>query len=308
MLAEDKSLGWSRAKASDDLAHLRFVVVVCTRNLSSELLDASLTCISRQDWPSDSGLLVVANESPGDSDRLKIDFAKGGPVGSWFAFADRIGYASVRNRALELVRQVGAAAFVDDDTLMETGWVGCMFSAHQNNPNSLLGSLHSRVLNLPRDQDAIDAEAKNSRQAGTLSLSGSNGLLIPRVHMDASYFDERYNFSGGEDTDYLLRMSLLGHQVQPVSCVLLEEDRNLTEGWFVDFRESFAKGKLWIRVNRNLGQSTAIKRFRAAIGLIPSSFFLLVSAVEPRQRKRQRLRSLAVRLGVLFAWSDQVKS
>ena len=283
-----------------EIPNLDLLVVVCTRVLDASIIARTLDPMRRRPWPCSGGVLLLVNTAFEIGADVKTTQMEGQLFAPLFVgFEPQRGYASIRNRALDLIPSGCAMVFVDDDTVMPTNWIDAMWAAHCRSPNVLLGSLHARVDRIPESIDAVDKMARNRKVHTFATLSGTNGLLIPASLVDAQRFDTKFDRTGGEDTDYLLRMKALGIWLKEVPCVLLEEDRLLRVSWWKDAQDAAGKGHLWVEINRHNGRSVWRSKVRAALGLLPAILQMAMPA--SLERRRRRLRRLGVRVGVLLA-------
>lgn len=278
------------------------VMAICTRDPTTSHAKRTLRNIRSQSWPPNSALLLVINKAEASFDKnailsAAVDF----PVPIYIEFEPAAGFATVRNRALEHARICKCILFLDDDTVVESGWIQHMWASHRAHPADFIGSLHARLPSIPESQEDIDAAADQVRGGSLPSLSGTNGLLLPMLVVADSRFDQRYDFTGGEDTEFLLRHSLQGHPERVSSCLALEEDRFIQGNWRNDASFALSRGRLWVTINQNLGQPTTILRFRAALGLVSGVFFLILSLIQSKAMRRRHLRRLAARIGVITA-------
>ena len=282
------------AKPEHDLC-----LAICSRNLDSPTAQRTIKNLLSQTWPPNSALLLVLNGSRRD---LTLDYLEPQRIGSsppiYLACEVESGFASVRNCALFWAERCASILFLDDDTVVETGWLTDMWQHSHQQPTQIFGSLHVRVGVVPNDQASIDKLAEGVRHTKIPTLCGTNGLLLPLSVAAHHRFNPLFNSSGGEDTEFLLRLEREGYPEQTAACIAIEEDRMLSQSWLQDARAAFKQGRLWVAINQTLRRPTLVLHLRSFVGLIPAITRLLLSATQPRQERRRRLRTLAVRIGV----------
>ena len=288
------------APSSDKPEH-DLCLAVCSRDLRSPQAQRTLRNLISQTWPPNGALLLVLNsgELAPNLDYLQDALDDAHPP-IYLAYETEPGFASVRNCALDWAQNCASLLFLDDDTVVETGWIMHMWQDSHQQPSQIIGSLHTRVEIVPPDQASIDRIASSVRTTNVPTLSGTNGLLLPLSVVANHRFNPLFNLSGGEDTEFLMRLASQGYAQRTAKCIAIEEDRFLSEYWIDDARASFRQGQLWIAVNRTLGRPTGALRLRSFIGLIPATTLLLLRSPQDRSKRRRALRLAAVRLGVFF--------
>jgi len=147
--------------------------------------------------------------------RVKI-FVNGTAIPSELASYDcvleaQIGFASIRNVALNYRSQNESVVFLDDDSRIAKNWLQTILAAKRNNPHALI---KGRVLYL--DQRGFEAKHFRSMPKRNMKLknAGAANLLIPSEILNNSllYFNTEFN-DGGEDTDFTLRCTKLGFKI-----------------------------------------------------------------------------------------------
>jgi len=277
----------------------KFGVIICTRDIESENFQRTMRFLADQEWPIDSFLCVVMNYGNVEDGFPTLSGVSLPEVPLVLSRETRQGFASARNAGLSISSKSRGVLFLDDDTIVESGWIMEMWNAHLRSPATVLGSMHDRLEIMPTDQAEMDAAASMIRSRKNATLSGSNGLFIPLGILGELQFSETYNQSGGEDTDLLTRLALIGHVEVAVDCIAVEQDRLLLEYWMKDAGSAYRGGSLWLKINNRNGLPTLRIRFRACVGIVPALVIFLLSTFQSRLSRRLRLRVLMRRIGVV---------
>jgi glycosyltransferase involved in cell wall biosynthesis len=287
---------------SDELVRgAKLVVVVCTRDLGSVNFHRTLTFLSAQEWPRESAFCIVINADSEQGDLAGLDQISLPAVPVWLTQERRLGFSSARNAGLRACLQSEALIFLDDDTIVETDWIVKMWHSHKSDSNAVLGSLHDRLMIMPTDQIETDHAALRVREQKSATLSGSNGLLLPLKTLGDLRFNELFNNSGGEDTDMLLRLALLGHEEKTVDCIALELDRVSHDPWWQDAIFAYRSGRLWVVINRLNDQPVGWFKFKAIPGIFTAGASFLFAFLRPQWLRRRKMRLCMRRLGVLLS-------
>ncbi len=199
-------------------------VSVCTYKRPRQL-EQLLASLERQRWPDAAQLLVVDNDPAGSAAAVVGEWRPRLGVPVSFALAAERGYASVRNRALDLVPHDAAVLFIDDDALVPSDWVGKIMMVAMEAPESLVRSRYSHMIALPTDLEALDQLERQILGHGSSLPAGTSGLLIPPHWRNDARFDPYFNSSGGEDTELLFRLRQLGAEERLAQTVAFEEQR-----------------------------------------------------------------------------------
>jgi succinoglycan biosynthesis protein ExoM len=130
------------------------------------------------------------------------------------------GLAQVRNAAIELLAPGHASLlFLDDDEVPSAGWLREMLASHSmHGPAVVIGPVRVRTPpGAPRWLRSGDLlRREQTRPSGPHSGDTNSGNTL----LDADFlrqtrlrFDERFDRSGGEDTDFFRRLRALGGEV-----------------------------------------------------------------------------------------------
>jgi len=183
----------------------RFIVAVCTLQRVASL-ECLLNWLSVQEWPEKSSLLIIDNDKDQSALTAVELFRDNFPVPINYVIEPRVGFASVRNRALAASQGADALCFIDDDAIVPAGWISAMYEAHVSAPNAVIRSRYAHIQHLPLNYEDMTAELVRLGSLELYGPAGTSGLLLPAPVVNEFEFDEYYNESGGEDVDLLFRI------------------------------------------------------------------------------------------------------
>ncbi len=167
----------------------------------------------------------IAPRSKGMIDEVCSNFPQ---VDYYYEYEPSVGIPIARNKSIEICLENEAewVAFVDDDEVLEAGWVGAMVRAVNTlEADALTGPVHS----LPTSTPPAWWEAPYSfqRQRGELlETAGTGNTLINCRWLaggSALRFDESLRFTGGSDSEFFYRFTDLGGQLKWVDDAIVTE-------------------------------------------------------------------------------------
>jgi len=202
----------------------------------------------------------------------------------------RLGISTARNRALGLGLASNAdwIAFIDDDEVAQPGWLQAMLRGASTLEADVLTGPVRHVLELqPVWMRAC--KFKNVARGSTLSTAATNNTAVRaawlRPHFPALSFDEDFNFSGGEDSDFFYRVTDLGGRIVWVDDASLSEfvpASRLTLKYQLGRTVRVAENSFRIH-RRRRGFAAAIRRYLPkAIGRMGRGVILVVSGAALR--------------------------
>jgi glycosyltransferase involved in cell wall biosynthesis len=266
------------------LAHLD--VVICTHNRSAALA-AVLARLSAQ---RDVGLmswsvLVVDNASTDETPRVAEQYAASIPIR--YVHEPRLGLTHARQRAV--VETKGAwIAFVDDDNLLEPGWIAAIVGAILAYPNA--GGIGGRVIlqwetppvEAVRDFGFCFAEQELGNSTREVESLVGAGMVLKRDALVTSgwiaepLLDDRIGtklVSGG-DTEMALRVRAAGYLLRYAPDAVM----------YHRMPAGRASVKYLLRINRSLGATSAV------ISLLGWPDGYIAWRASARGNDRQRMR------------------
>jgi len=245
------------------------VIAICTRN-RPVTLSRLLDCLSSQKWPPNTSLLVVDNGLEQSAEQLVHSAAGMFPVTVRYLPESKIGYASVRNRAVNECLTSSAVCFLDDDAVVPNDWIVSMHAAHLKNPVSLVRSRYSHVITMPTGAGEVLDLRESLGSIQSLSPAGTSGLLIPIAALGPERFDEFFNYSGGEDIDLLQRLMRKGVSEIIADTVVFEQQRVASLPLRNQLRLALWNGRLATIMKVRAGLPTVRYRLSSALEIFPA--------------------------------------
>jgi glycosyltransferase involved in cell wall biosynthesis len=148
----------------------------------------------------------------------------------------KIGLSSARNRAIEdcIRRKRDRIIFIDDDTWVSEDWLEKLI----DNEKIQCPILHGNIEYIYFGAAPIWHKSKKPRHFSLLKCACTNNVMIDLdICRDGLRFDEAYNYTGGEDTDFFLRAKEEGAEIIYIA------DANIYEE--VPKERHKLKGYLW---------------------------------------------------------------
>ena len=207
----------------DEPEAIDVTVVVCTRNRAA-LVDRCLATLESVDGIDSAEVLVVDNGSTDDTPDI---------VGSWrtrlpvlrSVEAPVTGLSRARNVALREARG-HVVAFLDDDVLVDRGWLTALRSAYAGDPSvaGIAGRIEltwpgGRPPWLPESREvwfaALDLGGVARRLGAGERPVGANMSVVRQVALDVGGFDPALGYSGrgllgNEELDFFDRITASG--------------------------------------------------------------------------------------------------
>lgn len=160
------------------------------------------------------------------------------------------GPAGARNVGASAAR-ASLLAFLDDDTIVEPGWLDAMFAAHEEQPQAILGG---RVDNgLPGNpystasQAILTAAYRYYERSGAMRLFTTTNLGVPAAGFDSiDGFDERFRISA-EDYDLCFRWQRAGRPAAHASGAAVRHFHPLTLRAFCHQHFRYGRGATQFR-------------------------------------------------------------
>jgi succinoglycan biosynthesis protein ExoM len=284
----------------------RISICVCTRD-RREMLSRCLEGIKSQIIPDGIHLsvIVVDNNSKQDVKSLVDSF------GYQYVHEHIVGLSSARNSAIEtaLTTTPDFIIFIDDDCVPRVNWLKQFVTIQEKYQADVVKGLDlpSYPQPLPmwikpykhKEYKEIYDEPVNAYTMTTCNIMIS-AYLINDLKMR---FDERFNFTGGEDSEFMLRAYESGRiRMIRSDCPIVDFElvKERCTYWRIVRRQmQYATGNTIIKMDRNdyeyLFLSIIKNLIKSSFYLI-SSLFLLVAG--PKRFRRQLVLS-----GCNFMWT-----
>jgi len=188
---------------------------------------------------------------------------------------NRRGIAQARNRAIQEAGDADFVAFIDDDEIPTPTWLDELLATQREfSADVVCGPVR------PRFAHGVPEWIKAGRffhrpvyvSGKNLDWCGTNNVLIRKgVFAAVKTFDERFALTGGEDTQFFLRVRQAGYSIVASSDACVEETVSISRanlGWVL--RRAYQSGNSWALCESSLDRrvSTRIVRAMKACGWI----------------------------------------
>jgi len=207
------------------------------------------------------------------------------------------GIARARNRAIEVAVEADFLAFIDDDEVPVARWLDeLLWAQSQFQSDVVSGAV------IPAFAEDVPAWIRNGKffhrpvfETGfPVRLCSTNNCLVrTRILDTVPGFDEQFNFTGGEDTHFFLRVRDSGFRMVFSKEAIVYESISAERAnfsWLL--RRGFQAGNSWALCERNLHPQGSVAALRIMKELIHISRGTLQFLVSPFKGKAHILRSL----------------
>lgn len=210
--------------------------------------------------------IIIVDNDPSGSARAICEMATP-PFRIRYVFEPRRGIVHVRNRALAEAGDVGFIAFLDDDEVPSEAWLEELLAAQARfGADAVTGPV------LPQYAPGI-AEwvkrggffARPNYETGTsLDFCSTNNVVIrSEVLARVPRFDDRFQLTGGEDTQFFLRVRRAGGKIVWSRNAVVHETvpkERATLGWIL--RRGYQSGNSWVLSEMSLDPRRRIRALR----------------------------------------------
>ncbi|PJI92048.1 GT2 family glycosyltransferase [Yoonia maricola] len=190
----------------------KVVIAICTHN-RRELLLAALKAVSKLETEAyyDVSVLIIENEKEPKlgAELSALDF----PFDIHHVHEPALGLVSGRNRSLDEAEKMGAdwLGLLDDDDQVHEHWLLRLEQAASELPDCLAFFGQDKEKLPPDYSEYLGAVRPRDKKLGTAPtiLKTGNCMIGRAIFASDHYgfrFDPRFNFSGGEDTDFFMRI------------------------------------------------------------------------------------------------------
>jgi len=283
-----------------NVARARVAVCIATFKRPSllQLLLEALSRLSFTKVPEPSLQIVVVDNDAEQSARPVCEEANI-PWSIQYVCEPQRGIARARNRAIESAANADFLAFIDDDEAPRGSWLDeLLWAQEQFQADVVSGSV------IPLFEDNVPTWVRSGRffhrpvyETGVpIKLCSTNNVLVHRdILKSVPTFDEQFNFTGGEDTHFFLRVRGQGFRMvfskeavvyEPISA----ERANLA--WLL--RRGFQSGNSWALCERQLYPGASIAGLRVLKELLHIAYGAFRLVWSPFSGRAQALRSLQI--------------
>ena len=230
-----------------------------------------------------------------------------------YAVEPRRGIAQARNRALREAADLEFIAFIDDDEAPAPSWLDELLAAQAQFAADVVCGLV-----IPSYAPGVPAWIRAGRfferpvpAAGSApeTFSTNNVLLRAAVLAYVHGFDERFSFTGGEDTQFFLRVRAAGFSIVSSGAAVVRETVPLSRAnlrWML--RRAYQCGNSWVLCESSLDprlSTRALRFFKASARIGQGSLGVLLSPLGGRVAFTRALRTVCLGAGMLTALFGQ---
>lgn len=257
-------------------------------------------------------LLVVDNDPLGTGYDVYDSFSDADPaIKARYVLESSRGLANARNRALAESQEMDLVAFLDDDEVAAPDWLSTLIAVRDEFSAAVVSG---PVMPIPQELPAWIVEggflnpAEHTTGAHLQHVATDNVLLHCSVFRQFR-FDPRFNATGGEDTDFFLRVHKAGLLMvwaadAHVAARFPQERANAR--WLISRAFSDASRYTHARLLLSSGSpaTRAMRVLRAAAGAV-GGMALLLRAPFGKRYSVQALRLMARSAGTFSALAGQ---
>jgi len=207
------------------------------------------------------------------------------------------GIARARNRAIVCAAQANFLAFIDDDEVPVTHWLDeLLWAQFQFQADVVSGPV------IPAFTDEVPKWIRNGRffhrpvfETGhAVNLfSTNNAFMRTKILRTVPCFDEQFNFSGGEDTHFFLRVREAGFRmIYSREGVVYEPVATQRANFLWLLRRGFQVGNSWAHCEGTLHSKSSVKALRVLKEFVHIGRGFVDFLASPFGGKAQLVRSL----------------
>jgi succinoglycan biosynthesis protein ExoM len=223
------------------------------------------------------------------------------------------GIAQARNRAIREAGNVDFIAFIDDDEFPTPVWLDNLLSTQALFSadvvfGPVLPSFDANVPDWVKMGGFFDRGVGDSGDAPDECRSG-NVLIRSGVFADVNAFDERFGLTGGEDTQFFLRVRRAGYKIasSPEACVyeVVPVARATLKAML---RRAYQSGNSWVLCESSLDRRLSTRIVRAFKGcgwIVVGSMSACVSPLFGMSAVAKSLQNVCLGAGMLTALAGQ---
>jgi succinoglycan biosynthesis protein ExoM len=223
--------------------------------------------------PPDVTVFVVDNDVSASAERICSEAQLPFPVK--YVTETRRGIAQARNRAIQEAEAADFVAFIDDDEIPTPSWLDELLATQAEfSADVVCGPVR------PHFAYGVPEWVKAGRffhrpiyvSGQNLDWCSTNNVLIRKsVFAAVKTFDERFALTGGEDTQFFLRVRQAGYSIVASSAACVDETVSISRAnlsWVL--RRAYQSGNSWVLCESSLDRriSTRIVRAMKACGWI----------------------------------------
>lgn len=196
---------------------IKSIVIACCTYKRPNELERLLSNLRDINYPEEikTEILVVDNDAYGSAKPVCEKF-----LNIKYAFAEKLGFASVRNKALEESIKLGAThiAFIDDDEIADENWLVNHIDFYNKFEEIYISSGPTIKLfsgDCPEyiRHNKLFSTSKSKKSGDLKSTCASGNVFFPLNIIGDLRFNEDFNTSGSEDTEFFFKLNSLGYKI-----------------------------------------------------------------------------------------------
>jgi succinoglycan biosynthesis protein ExoM len=291
-----------------EVTHVQICLLTYRR---AELLRAALKSLLCQSAIAIRGIAVhvlVVDNHDEQSGRSIFDEVLGGSdvVSARYLCEPARGLSIARNRALKESLAMDFVAFIDDDEIADAGWLERLLSgAKEFDAGVVAGPVWPRHVQSPSWVVRGGFFNAVQRPTGTdIDFVATNNVLLRREIVGTFRFDSRFDFTGGEDTEYFMRIKRAGAKMVWMNEAIVYEcvpPGRANARWLLSRARSDANRYTRSCLSFDRGVRTTGRRFVVACGGFLAGLGTLPLGLLGRQHAVRGLQLMSRAIGTVSA-------
>jgi succinoglycan biosynthesis protein ExoM len=249
-------------------------------------------------------VVVIDNEPSGSAEDTCNEAALLWPLK--YVVESRRGIAQARNRAIFEAGDVDFVAFIDDDEYPSYAWLDELLATQSQFTADVVSGpvipdFHADVPYWIREGMFFNRAIPHSGES--LDKCHSGNVLIGKPVLEKLNFDERFALTGGEDTQFFLRVSRSGFTMVSSSRAIVHEPVTRARGnlrWIL--RRAYQSGNSWVLSELSLDRTipTRVIRFFKGCGwIVQGTLSIPISLFRGTAALALSLRNIVLGAGML---------
>jgi glycosyltransferase involved in cell wall biosynthesis len=250
-------------------------------------------------------VVVIDNEPSGSAEDICNEAMLPWPLK--YVVESRRGIAQARNRAIFEAGDVDFVAFIDDDEYPSYAWLDELLATQSHFAADVVSGpvipdFDADVPYWVREGMFFNRAIHHSGQALDKCHSG-NVLIRAGVFEKLSAFDERFALTGGEDTQFFLRVSQSGFSMVSSSRAVVHEPVTRARGnlrWVL--RRAYQSGNSWVLSEISLDRTIPTRLIRLFKGfgwIVQGTLSMPISLFRGTAALARSLRNIVLGAGML---------
>lgn len=203
---------------------LKHIVIACCTYKRALLLDKSISSLLSLILPDSIKIeiLIIDNDKKQSAKNIVAKYQEFSNIKIHYVVENRLGLACVRNAALKKSLELGAShlLFIDDDEIAAKDWLINHIDFYNNHKDISVSSgptykkFEKEYPNYITNNNLF--KRKSSKKFGQLRKCCATGNVLVPLSVTSElgiYFSEDFNFLGGEDGDFFVRVNNVGFNI-----------------------------------------------------------------------------------------------